>query len=139
MPDSQGRSFSPPLVGGSSLLVIFSVLALTVFALLALSTAQAGGRLGDAAAQAVSGYYQADCQAEEILARLRSGQVPEGVTADGNAYLYACPISDTQELAVEVQLDGANFTILRWQAVSTADWQPDDTLTVWDGETPAPP
>lgn len=136
MTDSRSRSFSPPLVGGSSLLVIFSVLALTVFALLALSTAQAGGRLGDAASQAVSGYYQADCQAEEILARLRSGQLPEGVTAQGGTYAYACPISDTQSLAVEVRLEGADYTVLRWQAVSTADWQPDQSLTVWDGEAP---
>ena len=67
------KRFSPPVVGGSSLLVIFAVLCLTVFALLSLSTVRADVRLSEASAQAVSGYYQADCQAEAILARLRSG------------------------------------------------------------------
>ena len=62
---------APPAVGGSSLLVIFSVLCLTVFALLSLSTVQASGRLSSTSAQAVAAYYQADSQAEAILARLR--------------------------------------------------------------------
>ena len=42
-----------PAIGGSSLLVIFAVLCLTVFALLSLSTVQAGDRLSDASADAV--------------------------------------------------------------------------------------
>jgi hypothetical protein len=125
--------FSPPAVGGSSLLVIFAVLCLTVFALLGLSTVQADGRLSDASANAVSAYYAADCQAETILAQLRAGEVPEGVTVQGDVYAYTCPISDTQALEVEVQLDGTEYTILRWQAVSTVEWQSDTNLDVWDG------
>ena len=62
--------FPPPAVGGSSLLVIFAVLCLTVFALLSLSTVQADGRLSEAAVASVAAYYEADCRAEEILARL---------------------------------------------------------------------
>ena len=127
------RRFSPPVVGGSSLLVIFAVLCLTIFALLALSGALANRRLADASAQAVTGYYQADCQAETILARLRAGETPQGVEVRDGRYVYSCPISDTQTLEVEVAMDGDSYTILRWQAVSTADWQPDDDLSVWDG------
>ena len=121
-------------VGGSSLLVIFAVLALTVFALLSLSTARAGERLSTTSADAVSAYYQADCRAEEILARLRSGELPDGVTAADNIYSYTCAISDTQALEVSVQLENGLYTILRWQSVSTTDWQPDDTLNLWDGD-----
>ena len=55
------RRFLPAAVGGSSLLVIFAVLCLTVFALLALSTVQADGRLSQKTAQAVAEYYDADC------------------------------------------------------------------------------
>lgn len=127
------RKFSFPAVGGSSLLVIFAVLALTVFALLSLSTVQADGRLGERAAQAVTGYYEADCQAETILARLRQGELPREVALRDGVYSYSCPISDAQALEVEVRLDGTEYAILRWQAVSTAQWQPDDTLDVWDG------
>lgn len=61
------RRFTPPAVGGSSLLVIFAVLCLTIFALLGLGTVQADQRLSDASAEAVYGYYAADCQAEAIL------------------------------------------------------------------------
>ena len=125
--------FAPPVVGGSSLLVIFAVLCLTVFALLSLSTVQADGRLADASVEAVTAYYRADCQAEAVLACLRSGQMPQGVTADGDGYTYTCPISDTQTLLVEVRLDGDAYTVLRWQAVSTVPWQPDGSLNLWDG------
>ena len=132
------KRFAAPAVGGSSLLVIFAVLCLTVFALLGLSTVRADGRLSDASAKAVSAYYEADCQAEAILARLRAGELPEGVeetvTPEGRTCAYACPISDTQTLAVEVRLEGADYTVLRWQAVSAADWTADETLDLWDGD-----
>ncbi len=125
--------FSPPAVGGISLLVIFAVLCLTVFALLGLSTVQADGRLAEASAQAVADYYAADCEAERILARLRGGQTPEGVTVDGDVCAYTCPISETQNLEVEVRLEQTGYTVLRWQAVPIGEWQTDDSLGVWDG------
>ncbi len=129
--------FSPPAVGGSSLLVIFAVLCLTVFALLGLSGVQAGGRLSDASAQAVSAYYDADCRAEEILAALRQGVVMEGVCREADGiYAYTCPISDTQALEVRVRLDGEDWSVLRWQAVSTAQWEADESLDLWDGGVP---
>ena len=126
--------FSFPAMGGSSLLVIFAVLCLTVFALLGLSTVQAGQRLSNASAEAVESYYQADARAEEILARLRCGEVPEGVTVWDDRYVYECPISETRSLQVEVRLSGEEYTVLRWQAVSSVDWQADDSLLVWSGE-----
>ena len=73
------RRFSPPAIGGTSLLTAFAVLALTVFAFLALATVQADDRLADASSKAVTDYYAADCAAQEILACLRSGApLPEG-------------------------------------------------------------
>lgn len=65
-----------PVVGGSSLLVIFAVLCLTVFAVLSLTQAQADRRLAQSSWSAVTGYYRADCQAQEILSRLRAGEAP---------------------------------------------------------------
>lgn len=137
--NEEKKRFSPPAVGGSSLLVIFAVLCLTIFALLSMSTVQADKRLADAAAQTVIGYYEADTRAEEILARLRAGETPEGVEFSGEDQLiasYSCPISSTQTLQVRVAfpngLDG-DYEILRWQSVFTGDWDPDDTINVWDG------
>lgn len=130
------RRFSPPVVGGSSLLVMFAVLCLTVFALLALSTVQADRRLSDASARSVEAYYEADCRAEEIFARIRAGETPEGVTEADGVYTYGCEISGTQELRVSVQVKDGSWIVLQWSTVSTADWQEDDSLDLWDGATP---
>lgn len=127
------RTDAPTAVGGSSLLVIFIVLCLTVFALLSLSSVQADGRLSTASAEAVRAYYNADCEAEEILAQLRLGDVPEEVTVSGNRYCYECAVTDTQKLVVEAEINGGEYRILRWQTESTLSWQEDDTLQLWDG------
>ena len=86
-------------------------------------------------------YYAADCRAQEILARLRNGETPEDVElmampaeGGGTDYTYTVPISDTQELQVEVLLDGAEYEILRWQAASSVEWAGSDAFIVWDGE-----
>ena len=129
-------NLSLPAVGLSSLLVIFAVLCLTVFTLLSVSTVSAHQRLAQSSRQAITGYYRADSQAEEILAKLRSGEVPQGVTREGNQYTYSCPISDTQTLVVRVEVAGENYQILRWQAISTENWEAEDKLPVWDGEMP---
>lgn len=139
--DKKSR-FSPPAVGAVSLLVVFAVLCLTVFALLSLTTVQADIRLSGASAQAVASYYEADCRAQEILACLRTGAaLPEGVmvdrTRDGDTALlrYTVPISDTQELQVELTMDAeGRYTVLRWQSVPTGDWTCDDSLDLWDGD-----
>lgn len=115
-----------PMIGGCSLLVIFAVLCLTVFALLGFSTVQANKRLADISAQAVSDYYRSDSQAEEILARLRTGEIPDGVTEKNHIYSFRCIISPTQALLVEVQEE--NWKILRWQTISTIQWQPDESI-----------
>lgn len=140
MPDKRQERFSPPAVGGISLLVVFAVLCLTVFALLALTTAQANVRLADASARAVEEYYAADCKAQEILALLRGGERPEGVQISGVIASYAVPLSDTQELQVDVALDSLlsdtaadGYTVLRWQVVSTEEWESDSSIEIWDG------
>ena len=132
--------FSPPAVGGVSLLGVFAVLCLTVFALLSLTTVRADVRLADASAQAVSDYYAADCQAQEILARLRAGETPDGVTWSSpmeggeTEYSYTVSISNTQELQVEVLVwpDG-RWSVQRWQAAAAGGWEIDEGLEVWDG------
>lgn len=127
------RRFSPPVVGGSSLLTVFAVLCLTVFALLSLSTVLADGRLSDLSAQAVTDYYEADCRAEEIFAKLRAGEIPAEVTEADGVYSYACPVSDTQTLMVSVQEQRTGWAVVQWKTVSTADWQEDESLNLWDG------
>ncbi|MBR5001311.1 MAG: hypothetical protein IKY08_05045 [Firmicutes bacterium] len=110
--------FSFPVVGGTSLLVMFAVLCLITFAVLSLSTVKAGDRLGEASAEAVMEYYAADYEAERILAQLRSGILPEGVVFEGDVYGYSCPVSETQRLQVSVQKVGEDWKVLRWMVVT---------------------
>lgn len=119
------------MVGGSSLLIIFVVLCLVVFALLGFSTVQADKRLQDVSIEAVEEYYAADSLAEQILARLRSGEIPQGVTDQDGIYSYCCPLSDTQVLQVRVR--ASDWKVLTWKPVSTINWDPADSLAVWDG------
>ena len=124
------------VVGGSSLMVIFSVLCVAIFALMSLTSATSDTRLNDKSLQTITGYYAADSAAEEILAALRSGTVPEGVRLTDGIYCFECPISETQQLLVEAAVDGTDYEILRWQAGPSVDWVPDDHIDVWGGELP---
>lgn len=127
------KRFSPPAIGGISLLVVFAVLCLTIFALLSLSTVRADMRLADATVESVADYYAADLEAQTILARLRAGERPDGVTVEGNIYSFTCPVSDTQNLEAAVMLDGTGYRVLRWRTVPAQEWQTDETLDIWDG------
>ena len=127
MNNREKARFSPPALGGVSLLAAFAILCLTVFALLSLSTVQADRRLADASAQAVADYYAADCQAQRILAQLRQ--------REGRICRYTVTISETQRLSVAVRLAGDDYEILEWQAGPAGQWQADDSLDVWDGES----
>lgn len=124
-------------VGATSLLTVFAVLCLTVFALLALSDVRSDTQLADVSLESVRAYYAADTQAQTILAQLRNGQRPDGVTFSGSGLLYAdyaVPISDTQELQVSVILRGIadrEYEIVRWQTVSTVPWEGEDNTQLW--------
>ena len=123
---------SAPAIGGSSLLVIFALLALTVFALLSLSTVQAEKRMADAAARSVTDYYAADLEAERIFARLRAGETVDSVAVQGNNYSYACAISEHQILKVQLEKKEDTWYVCRWQVIASPE-PISETLPVWDG------
>ena len=122
----------PAPVGGSSLLVIFAVLCMTVFAMLGLATVKADERLADDSYQAVSSYYEADCEAERILGELRSGIVEDGVVQNGNLYAYSCTISDTQLLSVVVEVGGTDYKVHQWEVIVTTKWEPEQYIELLD-------
>lgn len=128
------RNTQQPTIGGSSLIVTFAVLCLTVFSLLGLSTVRADQRLADVSANAVADYYEAELQAETILSELRSGNIPDGVSKNGDVYSYMCPISDTLSLQVEVRIENSQWEILCWRTVTTIEWTESDSLNVWNGK-----
>ncbi len=120
-------------VGGSSILTIFAVLCFIVFALLSLSTAKADHMLAEKSVDAVSRYYEADMQAEEILAQIRQGQVPGGVIKEGDRYQYSCPVDHNQQLSVEVEYRDYTYRIIKWRKEYIGEWKPEEKIEVWDG------
>ena len=108
-----------PMVGGSSLLIIFAVLCLVTFALLMLTTETSARRLSEVSAEANLQYYEADHRAEVTFANLRAGKVPSHVTVKGKCFSYTEQISDTRFLCVELEYTHDRWTVLRWQVIST--------------------
>ena len=121
-----------PVTGGSSLLVIFAVLCLVVFALLSLSTVLAQKRLSEATAQATAQWYAADLQAQEIFAKLRAGEEVSGVEQTEEGYRYCVPVSQHQTLQVWLEKTDEGWEILSWQTVSHPEYG-NETLPVWQG------
>ena len=128
------RQESAAPVGAGMLLVSFAVLCLVAFAALCLSSAAAEDRLSRASAETRLARREADAEAEAILARLRAGEVPEGVRQENDVYDYTVPIAPDRELQVSVRRAGEEYTVLSWREVPTGDWQADERLTLWDGE-----
>ena len=124
-----GDEQNPPMIiGASSLLVIFSVLCLTVFAMLSMSTVQMDKRLLGRTVETVKARAEADAAAQKKLAELRSAS-----SAAGEVQSFTCPISDHAVLYVEVIINGTDYEIIRWQEETVNDWSPDDTLNLWNG------
>ena len=128
------RRFSVPAVGGSALLTMFAVLCLAVFALLTLSTALSGERLSDKSLEATKSYYAACVEAETIVARLRSGEMPDSVSEKDGVYSFRCAAGTASVLEVELRHTDGGWEILRWQSVPAGDWEHDSTIPVWRGD-----
>ena len=77
---------------------------------------------------------KAELEAETVLAELRTGNIPECVSVDGDIYSYTCAVSDTLELQVSVRIQDDRWEILSWNTSASVDWNKDDSLNVWNGE-----
>jgi len=138
-------------VGGASIIMVFSVLCLTVFAVLTLVSANAESTLAKKSSAVVSNYYVADANATETLAKvyeivdeqssLQDINVKVALLKDvstkeeaGLLYIsYFENIDDSQKLTVKLSTDGKKVDVLSWKVESTAEWEPDNGLDVWQG------
>jgi len=133
-------------VGSASIVLVFAVICLTVFSLITFIVATNDKALVDAEVRRVTGYYEADAQAEYILAELLAADtLPSSVRGiDINTqwneelgtetiyFLY--PVSDINALYVDLAIRGDSFDILSWRMRDTDDWEFDDSINVWSGE-----
>lgn len=144
-------------VGYVSVMLIFAVICLTVFAVMSFRAASANDGFNVRSGDYLKEYYAADSAAKSRLAELdgiaksaaesgffeeefeAAAETIEGVTlnriANGYSANWAVKINDRQELAISVEFtsDGG-CEITRWQSrtVSTED-SSDSHLGVWDG------
>lgn len=130
------------VTGAVSLVMIFVVLCMTVFAVLTLSTAVGESRLAQATAAHVQDYYEADARATAIAAQIAASPmvseidgVPVGYSASeaGTHAAFSVPAGDNQELDIELLLQTPSYAILKWELVYSGDWQADQSIAVWDG------
>ncbi len=126
------QRLSLPAVGVSSLMTIFAVLCLAVFALLSIATVRSQTELSLAAARAVESYCLADLEMEQLTARIRLGDIPEEALLQDGVYRLVCPISQTQQL--EAELDAQTLAVLRWQVVSKLDLTQNNSPELWSGQ-----
>ena len=130
-------------VGSASIVLVFAVLCLTVFSLITLVVAKNNQALAETEAGLVTGYYEADALAEQIVAEiLKAGVIPDtarGVEIDSywdmsmekEVVSYICPLSDKKELYIKLAVDGDIVGVINWQMLDIGEWQFDDSLGVW--------
>lgn len=136
-------------VGSASIIMVFAVLCLTIFSVLALVTANQEWQLAQKSAAALTNYYAADSEAEQQYLSImdlwqKSSDLMEltnkgvSVTTDENGLLllqYCVPIDERQQISVTLMPDvNHQLLISQWQVTDTQEWTYDDTLPVWNGE-----
>lgn len=131
-------------VGSATLVMLFSVLCLTIFAVLSVVTAGNAWTLAEKSADAVTTYYEADCLAVELLDEITASYqgtfvVPSGCTGDitevdGEKRLnYWVSIDENQWLWVQVYDQDGTPQVARWEVQLSGDWESDQSLNVWGG------
>ena len=122
-----------PGAGSALLALIFTVLCLTVSALMSLSRAVSDRALSEKLASSVEAYYSADCLAAEKAAALCEAQAA-GKSADDTALSFTVPESGSSVISVKLRQTESGFEILSWQLIYTEPWTPDEVLSVYSGE-----
>ncbi|MCL2386599.1 MAG: hypothetical protein FWC89_03515 [Defluviitaleaceae bacterium] len=133
-------------IGSASIVLIFAVLCLAIFAVISLVPALNEQTLIETEVRLVQSFHAADALAEQILAEiLELNEVPEEVRGiEISAYWdwdllaevisFICPISDTKGLLVTISRDFDSYEILTWRMINMAEWEADDRLNVWQGD-----
>lgn len=131
-------------VGSATLVMVFAVICLTIFAVLAVITANNAWKLAEKMADGVTAHYDADAQAQAIFEALdttydQGFTLPTSVECqvelvDGQEYVsYWVPIDENQSLWVQVYHARGRLQVAHWQVEQVGTWIADQTLNVWSG------
>ncbi|MEF9940339.1 MAG: hypothetical protein RR768_09520 [Clostridium sp.] len=138
-------------IGTASIILIFIILCLSVFALLSLSDARSAEIFAKRRADSVSAYYQIDASAQHFIRAaseaIKGGQsisqtieicqstLPEGASAfadDQSNLVCELPMSAGQSLRVE--LDQTDASVRSYYVYNSENYAIDNRLPVWDGQ-----
>lgn len=132
-------------VGGTSIVAVFVVLCLFVFAALSLISANSDLKLAEKTAKAVSEYYAADFMAEQAADTLAKANSLEEIKSagfetkieDGQVYAYQTfTVNEYQNLYIELTcgsedaLNCINAKRLCWQVTPSQEYETDDSLNL---------
>ena len=132
-------------IGSTSLILIFTVLCLALFAFISYTSAENDMTLAEAEAALIKGFYEADALAESIASGLTSMEtIPEnlfGVNIESEwdaseaAQIaeFFCVVSDRKELHAKIAIYDDDYKVLIWRMRDTEDWRPDTIRPVWPG------
>lgn len=110
-------------IGLSTLMMVFTVLCLTIFATLSLLQAKRNLKETDLMVNSSIEYYDADYKASAIYKDLLDNLDnldylnENNIELEGNTYSYSIKINDTSSLDVKLEYNDNSFTILKWQEV----------------------
>ena len=133
-------------IGSASIILVFVVLCLTIFAVISLVPALTDRTLVEAEVKLVQNFFEADTLAEQILAEISlTDDNPENVLGIDIMYhwdwysfseivSFAVPITDTQILLVEAGIDFDDYQIFTWRMLDMNEWEADESLNLWQGD-----
>lgn len=143
-------------VGYVSVMLVFAVICLTIFAVLSFKAAMSTDSFNDRSGEFIHQYYAADTAAKKTLSRLNdcafdakasgffedafaeSVQNIDGVSVKpvqrGFSVSYSVKINDRQELDVNVVFDSnGEYTVEQWKSREIFEENSDQHIGVWDG------
>ena len=114
-------------IGLSTLMMVFTVLCLTIFATLSFLQANRNLKETDLIVNSSVKYYDADYKASVIYKDLLDNLDnldylnENNIEVEGNTYSYSVKINATSSLDVKLEYNDGLFTILSWQEVAHND------------------
>lgn len=132
----------PVRTGALTLLITTVLICLAVLAVLALATARADLAMADRTLAGLQNQAQAEVVGQDYLARLDTAlkagsELPAEATQQTDGTIQA--VLPTEEGSLQITVwtrdpqaeDPAAYEILIWRL--STDWQPDQTLDLWNG------
>lgn len=129
---SKSRNTQGMGVGMASVLMIVTVLALTCFSLLALSSAKADRASSARAESFAADYYAAEGRLQERLAELDGELAASGSVIEAPVELREA-VRDGQELIMRLEppSDGGRYTLVFCTLVNTGEWGGEEDFVLW--------